>query len=228
MPAHDLSGEFGRAVRAGILALGFLVVTVPAVADPREGAVKAGDKAGLSGPRAGAKADAGKAAPDTTAGFRVFGGLGIGRDATRPGAGAGSPRVNAKATAAMRAASQRMGGGPKATLPTAPAKAAARGPAGFGSNTSSGATGPAGLGSEAFASGSIGADNNNSGGAPGAGASSGQGAREGSDIWSAFETLTRPQQARVMQRCKEMVARPALADPNHLTICQTLMAMAGR
>jgi hypothetical protein len=51
-------------------------------------------------------------------------------------------------------------------------------------------------------------------------------ATEGSAISSAFETLSRPQQARVMQRCKDVVARPAQADPNQLAICQTLLAMA--
>jgi hypothetical protein len=129
----------------------------------------------------------------------------------------------------MRPTSQRTGGSPKSTLATGPAPAAGRATSGIASNSGSGgATGLAGPGGEAFASSSIGADSNSGGGAAGAGAISGQGTREGSDIWSAFETLSGPQQARVMQRCKELVARPALADPNQLTICQTLMAMAAR
>ena len=56
----------------------------------------------------------------------------------------------------------------------------------------------------------------------------GQGGTEDSDISSAFQTLSRPQQARVLQRCKDVVARPALVDPNQLTICQMLLAMAKR
>ena len=55
-----------------------------------------------------------------------------------------------------------------------------------------------------------------------------QGGTEDTDISSAFETLSRPQQARVMQRCKDVVARPAQADANQLTICQMLLAMAKR
>ena len=65
-------------------------------------------------------------------------------------------------------------------------------------------------------------------GAPQPGAITGQEGTEDSDISSAFETLSRPQQARVMQRCKDLVARPALVDPNQLTICQMLLAMARR
>ena len=65
-------------------------------------------------------------------------------------------------------------------------------------------------------------------GAPSPGAITGQEGTEDSDISSAFETLSRPQQARVMQRCKDVVARPALVDPNQLTICQMLLAMARR
>ena len=55
---------------------------------------------------------------------------------------------------------------------------------------------------------------------------SAQAGTEDSDISAAFETLSRPQQARVLQRCKDVVARPAQADPNQLTICQMLLAMA--
>ena len=55
-----------------------------------------------------------------------------------------------------------------------------------------------------------------------------QAGTEDSDISAAFETLSRPQQARVLQRCKDVVARPAQADPNQLTICQMLLAMAKR
>jgi hypothetical protein len=129
----------------------------------------------------------------------------------------------------MRPTSQGTGKSPKATLAPAPATAAASIPANIGSNSGSlGVPGSARSGGDAFASSSVGADSNNGGAAPGAGASGAQGTREGSDVWSAFETLSRPQQARVMQRCKEVVARPALAEPNQLTICQTLMAMAGR
>jgi hypothetical protein len=64
------------------------------------------------------------------------------------------------------------------------------------------------------------------GSAPSPGAISGQEGTEDSDISSAFETLSRPQQARVLQRCKDVVARPALVDQNQLTICQMLLAMA--
>ena len=66
------------------------------------------------------------------------------------------------------------------------------------------------------------------GGADDPGTIGGQGGTEGSDISSAFQTLSRPQQARVLQRCKDVVARPALVDPNQLTVCQMLLAMAKR
>ena len=51
-------------------------------------------------------------------------------------------------------------------------------------------------------------------------------AMESSGVSSAFDSLSRRQQARVMQRCRDVIARPAQADANQLTICQTLMVMA--
>jgi hypothetical protein len=53
-------------------------------------------------------------------------------------------------------------------------------------------------------------------------------AMESPDISAAFDSLSRPQQARVMQRCKDIVARPAQADASQLVICETLMAMSKR
>jgi hypothetical protein len=53
-------------------------------------------------------------------------------------------------------------------------------------------------------------------------------AMEGPDISAAFDSLSRPQQARVLQRCKDIVARPAQADASQLAICGTLMAMSKR
>jgi hypothetical protein len=49
-----------------------------------------------------------------------------------------------------------------------------------------------------------------------------------SDVRTSFESLTPPQRARVMQRCKTAIASPARADPNQLALCQTLMSMAKR
>ena len=51
-------------------------------------------------------------------------------------------------------------------------------------------------------------------------------AMESSGISSAFDALSRRQQARVMQRCRDVMARPAQADANQLTVCQTLTVMA--
>jgi hypothetical protein len=50
-------------------------------------------------------------------------------------------------------------------------------------------------------------------------------AMEGSGISAAFGALSRLQQARVMQRCRDVMARPAQAEASQLTICQTLMMM---
>lgn len=49
-------------------------------------------------------------------------------------------------------------------------------------------------------------------------------AMQGSGISATFDSLSRQQQARVMQRCRDVLARPAQADASQLTICQTLMA----
>lgn len=53
-------------------------------------------------------------------------------------------------------------------------------------------------------------------------------AMESAGISAAFDSLSRMQQARVMQRCKDLVARPAQADASQLAICETLMAMTKR
>lgn len=53
-------------------------------------------------------------------------------------------------------------------------------------------------------------------------------AMEGADISATFDSLSRKQQARVMQRCRDVLARPAQADADHLTICQALMAITKR
>ncbi|MEA2985226.1 MAG: hypothetical protein QOD94_1480 [Alphaproteobacteria bacterium] len=86
------------------------------------------------------------------------------------------------------------------------------------------------LGGDIAAGGSVGASAGSGGGSDGGtddrSTIGGQGGMEDSDISSAFQTLSRPQQARVLQRCKDVVARPALVDPNQLTVCQMLLAMA--
>jgi hypothetical protein len=53
-------------------------------------------------------------------------------------------------------------------------------------------------------------------------------AMESSDISVAFDSLSRQEQARVMQRCKDVVANPAQAEASQLAICETLMAMSKR
>jgi hypothetical protein len=50
-------------------------------------------------------------------------------------------------------------------------------------------------------------------------------AMQGSGVSAAFDALSRLQQARVMQRCRDVLARPAKAEASHLTICETLMMM---
>jgi hypothetical protein len=48
------------------------------------------------------------------------------------------------------------------------------------------------------------------------------------DVTESFGSLTKQQQARVMQRCKDVIAKPGEADPNQLALCQTLAAMVRR
>jgi hypothetical protein len=49
-----------------------------------------------------------------------------------------------------------------------------------------------------------------------------------SGVRESFESLTKAQQARVMQRCKDVIANPAQSDVNQLALCQTLVATAKR
>lgn len=48
------------------------------------------------------------------------------------------------------------------------------------------------------------------------------------DITESFDSLTKQQQARIMRRCKDVIAKPGEADPNQLALCQTLTAMTRR
>jgi hypothetical protein len=50
-------------------------------------------------------------------------------------------------------------------------------------------------------------------------------AMQGSGVSAAFDALSRLKQARVMQRCRDILARPAQAEASQLTICETLMMM---
>jgi hypothetical protein len=50
-------------------------------------------------------------------------------------------------------------------------------------------------------------------------------AMQGSGVSAAFGALSRLKQARVMQRCRDVLARPAQAEASQLTICETLMMM---
>jgi hypothetical protein len=236
MPSHDLKCGVAGAVRVGIMALGFVAFTGPAVmilssleASAREDGEKSGDD--KSGTRVGAKVADRKAAAGTSGGVRIFRGLvggdgagvSIHRVPTNAGAASSPARANANTGAGLARTSQGTGAGPKAAFAAAPATAATAG-VGIGNHpATAGPTGTAvGFGGDSFASGSGGSG----GGAPSPDTIRDQEETEGSDISSAFETLSRPQQARVMQRCKEVVARPALVDQNQLTICQVLLAMA--
>jgi hypothetical protein len=105
------------------------------------------------------------------------------------------------------------------------------GSASVGAGAGSGGVGAgagAGVGGVGGAGAAAGGSSPAAGGGPGVGGPdpSGGGATDGSSISAAFETLSAPQQARVMQRCKDVVARPELSDPTQLTICRTLMTMA--
>ena len=46
-----------------------------------------------------------------------------------------------------------------------------------------------------------------------------------SDVVESFSSLSQQQQARVLRRCKDVMARPAEAEPNHLTLCQFLATL---
>lgn len=48
------------------------------------------------------------------------------------------------------------------------------------------------------------------------------------DIAESFSSLTKQQQARILRRCKDVIARPGEADPNQLAICQRLAATTRR
>jgi hypothetical protein len=242
MPSHDLKCGVAGAVRVGIMALGFVAFTGPAVmilssleASAREDGEKSGDD--KSGTRVGAKVADRKAAAGTSGGVRIFRGLvggdgagvSIHRVPTNAGAASSPARANANTGAGLARTSQGTGAGPKAAFAAAPAIVSTAG-VGIGNHpTTAGPTGTAvGFGGDSFASGSVGFGfgGGSDGRADGSSTISGTGGTGGSDIPSAFETLSRAQQARVMQRCKEVVARPALAEQNQLTICQVLLAMA--
>jgi hypothetical protein len=106
---------------------------------------------------------------------------------------------------------------------------------GRGANTSANGKGRAGAKAGAANLGIFGGLFSGSGTASGStsggtGFTAGQGAfgMETSGVRESFESLTKAQQARVMQRCKDVIASPAQADPNQLALCQTLAAMAKR
>ena len=239
MPLHNHRGV-RDAVRAGIIAFGVVAFTGPGIvilSSPEAYAQDGGKRGGTgdekSGARVVAKAGDRKAAAGTSADVRVLRGL-IGGEGERAsihrvptGAGVASPLAgtNAAAGPGLARTSQGTGGGPKAALVPATATAAAVGPR--DNSVTAGATGMAAFGSDTSASGSVGLGfgSGSGGGAPASDTIREQEEREGPDVSTVFETLSRPQQARVMQRCKELVARPALADQNQLTICQVLLAM---
>ena len=50
-------------------------------------------------------------------------------------------------------------------------------------------------------------------------------AMSNSDVAESFSSLSQQQQARIMQRCRDLIAKPNQADPNQLALCQTLAAM---
>ena len=246
MPSHDLKCGVAGVVRVGIIALGFVAFTGPAVmilsspeASAREDGEKNAGKSsdGKGGTRVGAKVVDRKAAAGTSAGVRIFRGLVDGNGAgvsiqrvpTNAGAASSLARANANTGPGLARTSQGTGAGPKAAFATVPATASTAG-VGMGNHpATAGPTGTAvGFGGDSFASGSVsvGFGGGSDGRSDDSNTISGQGGTGGSDIPSAFETLSRAQQARVMQRCKEVVARPALAEQNQLTICQVLLAMA--
>ena len=45
------------------------------------------------------------------------------------------------------------------------------------------------------------------------------------DVAESFSSLSQQQQARVLRRCKDVMARPTEAEPNHLTLCQLLATL---
>jgi hypothetical protein len=53
--------------------------------------------------------------------------------------------------------------------------------------------------------------------------------RAGDDaVFPLFSSLSPQQQARIMQRCKEVLTAPLLADSNKLTVCRAVNAMGSR
>jgi hypothetical protein len=53
--------------------------------------------------------------------------------------------------------------------------------------------------------------------------------RAGDDaIFPLFSSLSPQQQARILQRCKEVLTAPLLADPDKLTVCRAINAMGSR
>jgi hypothetical protein len=93
------------------------------------------------------------------------------------------------------------------------------------------ATGGLGLTSEPSRAAATGTDGLGAPGGSGAGtARRGEGAfaMSPTDVTESFGSLTKQQQARVMQRCKDVIAKPGEADPNQLALCQTLAAMVRR
>jgi hypothetical protein len=104
-------------------------------------------------------------------------------------------------------------------------KSAANADAGFGIFSilfaGTGGANFTGSGADAYASGPAGPPPHNT--VPGGVAGGDRG------IAATFESLSRQQQDRVMQRCKDVLAAPAHAvDANQVSLCQTLNLMAGR
>ncbi len=170
MPSHDLKCDVARAVRVGIMALGFVAFTGPAVmilssleASAREDGEKSGDD--KSGTRVGAKVADRNAAAGTSGGVKIFRGLvggdgagvSIHRVPTNAGAASSPARANANTGAGLARTSQGTGAGPKAAFAAAPATAATAG-VGIGNHpATAGPTGTAvGFGGDSFASGSVG------------------------------------------------------------------------
>lgn len=199
MRSHDPKFNSGRAWRVAIVLLGLVALTVSGTMLLDQPQFAKGGGDGEGGRVLGGNRDEVGAGTD----------FGTGSTGVGPGPAAAAPPIRGDAAGGPGVTS---GGGTGATTD------------GAGNGPPAKADGRAGLGGGADNGPGTGGGSGNGSGASGAG----QGNTNKSNVVGSFQSLSQPQQARVMQRCKDVLAAPRKAEPSQLALCNTLDAMARR
>lgn len=229
MRSHELKYNLGGAVRVAILTLGLVAAAVAGfILSGTDAGNSGGGEIGAGGAEAaaatnssgaGASIVSGKAGTDAGL-FGLFRGGGVAHNGAGAGAGTGLKSGSARSGTDFGAGTSRRNEGVGAG-PTDRSITTTEGAGGIGRNgAGTGASGSLGFG--------IGASANASADTGFGGEQSGPGNTNSAVILDSFQSLTQAQQARVMQRCKDVMGSPSRASSNQVALCQTLSAMGKR